>query len=94
MKQEYRREGIGIALLNACETAVESWTTPIHDEVFAQVEEGNLQALEFFIRCGYQRLFVDDTCTKTVLDGALFMKEATVTKVMMRKILNEMGYFA
>ncbi|KAL7461056.1 hypothetical protein ACHAXS_001492, partial [Conticribra weissflogii] len=87
VKKDYRRSGIGVALLKACEESVRSWV-PFHDEVFAQVELENDCALEFFERCGYQILFDDPTCKRIVIDGTIFMKEATVTKVMMRKPLD------
>lgn len=86
VKREFRRNGIALALLNAIEADVKTWI-PIHDEVFAQVKEGNIPALEFFKKQGFTALFVDPTCTQIELDG-IFMKETTVSKVMTRKILH------
>mmetsp|Transcript_5138 Transcript_5138/g.9488 ORF Transcript_5138/g.9488 Transcript_5138/m.9488 type:complete len:302 (+) Transcript_5138:212-1117(+) len=87
VKKEYRRSGIGVALLKACEESVRSWV-PFHDEVFTQVEVENDRALRFFERCGYQKLFEDSTCKRIVIDGTIFIKEAPVTKIMLRKKLS------
>jgi len=61
---------------------------PFHDEVFTQVEVENDRALRFFERCGYQKLFEDSTCKRIVIDGTIFIKEAPVTKIMLRKKLS------
>lgn len=87
----YRRSGIAIALVHACEKAVRPWLG--HDEVFAQVEDNNAQALRLFRKCGYQPLFADPTCTKVILDDTLLAKEINVTKLMMRKILDDGNEF-
>ena len=85
--QEYRRKRIGKDLIKACEKAVQAWI-PMHDEVYAQVEEGNTSAINFFSECGYTMLFVDPLSKKVTLDGTLFPKESIVSKWMLRKILN------
>ncbi|KAL9178707.1 hypothetical protein ACHAXT_003838 [Thalassiosira profunda] len=85
VKPEHRRTGTGMALVKACGETVRQWLG--HDEIFAQVEENNTPALRLFERCGYSVLFADPTCTKVTLDGALFSEE-TVTKVLMRKLLD------
>ena len=85
VKREYRQSGVGIALVQACEKAVQLW--PGYDEIFAQVEDGNAKASHLFRKCGYQSLFADPTCTEVVLNSALFGKEVMVTKWMMRKML-------
>lgn len=86
VKQGYRRCGVGAALVDACEDAVRHW--PGEGEVFTQVDEDNIRAYELFRKCGYKQIFADPTCTEVTLDGA-FVKEITVTKRMMRKILSE-----
>ena len=86
VQPKYRRQGIGLDLVAACESAVQTWI-PRHDEVYSQVEEENTSALKLFKQCGYTSLFVDPTCTKTSLDGTLFAKSTTVSKVMLRKFL-------
>ncbi|KAL7539588.1 hypothetical protein ACHAXR_010201, partial [Thalassiosira sp. AJA248-18] len=92
VKQEYRRSGVGIALVRACEEAVHPWLG--NGEIFAQVDDDNTRAYDLFRKCGYQYLFSDPTCTKMILDGTLFAKETIVTKRMMRKILeNGEDYF-
>ena len=75
-----------MALVRACEETVRQWLG--HDEIFAQVEESNTAALRLFERCGYSILFADPTCTKVTLDGAL-LGEETVSKVLMRKLLDD-----
>ena len=87
----YRRSGIALALVHACENAVRPW--PGNDEVFAQVEDDNAHALRLFRKCGYQPLFADPTCTKMILDDTLLAKEINVTKLMMRKILDDGNEF-
>ena len=86
VKKEYRQSGIGLALLQACEKAVELW--PGCHEIFAQVELDNARAYNLFCKCGYQSLFADPTCSKVSLDNAFFVKEVKVTKWMMRKFLD------
>jgi ribosomal protein S18 acetylase RimI-like enzyme len=87
VKPEYRRNGIGLDLVNACEQAVQTWF-PKHEEVYAQVEEDNTSAIDLFRQCGYTSLFVDPTCTKVVLDDNLFGRQMTISKVMFRKFLS------
>ena len=87
VKPEYRRKGIGVELVNACERAIRNWI-PKHDEIYAQVEEDNTSALNLFSNCGYTSLFVDPTCTKVSLENNLFAKQTTVSKVMFRKFLS------
>ena len=72
--------------MKACEETVRQWLG--HDEIFAQVEESKTAARRLFERCGYSVLFADPTCTKVTLVGAPFGEE-TVTKVLMRKILDD-----
>lgn len=87
VKRGYRRSGIGAALVRECERTVERhWC---QDEIFTQVDEDNIDAYNLFRKRGYACLFADTTCTKVVLEGALFAKEVAVTKRMMRKILND-----
>jgi len=85
VKREYRRSGVGIALLHACEKAVQLW--PGQGEIFAQVGDDNSPAYNLFRRCGYQFLFADPTCMEMVLNDALFAKEVVMTKWTMRKFL-------
>lgn len=88
VKGEYRRSGVGIALLHACETAVHRLWGIGQDQIFAQVLEDNHRAYGLFVnKCGYQFLFEDPTCTEVVLDDTLFAKEVVVTKRMLRKFL-------
>eukprot|EP00804_Cyclotella_cryptica_P028125 CCRYP_010999-RA/>CCRYP_010999-RA protein AED:0.04 eAED:0.04 QI:521/1/1/1/1/1/2/73/165 len=84
---EYRRRGIGFDLVNACERAVQGWI-PKHDAIFAQVEEDNMSAFKLFRQAGYSALFTDPTSTKVTLDGTLFVREMTVSKVTLRKFLD------
>lgn len=86
VKKEYRQSGVGVALVHACEKDVQLW--PGNDEIFAQVDDANINAYQLFRKCGYQFLFADPTCIEVVLDGALFAKETMVTKRMMRKFLD------
>ena len=90
----YRRKGVGVQLVNACENAVQSWI-PKHEEIYAQVEEGNAPAINLFRQCGYTSLFVDPTCRKVTLDGTLFAENTIVSKIMLRKFLfnEDMQYF-
>lgn len=87
MRPDYRRNGIGVDLVIACERAVQTWI-PRHDEVYAQVEEDNTSAINLFSQCGYTSLFVDPTCSKVILDDNLFGKQTSVSKVMFRKFLS------
>lgn len=88
VKGEYRRSGVGIALVSACEEAVRSWPGVDGAEIFTQVDEDNNRAYNLFRKMGYQCLFADPTCTKVILSDALFVKDITITKLMMRKILD------
>lgn len=86
VEPNYRRQGLGLELVAACESAVQTWI-PRHDEVYTQVEGDNAAALNLFKQCSYTSLFIDPTCTKTSLDGTLFVKSTTVSKIMLRKFL-------
>ena len=88
VKEEYRRQGIGRALLEAVEKNVQTWIS-FHDDIFAQVEDGNLKAKEFFIdSSGYEVVFVDTDCKKDDLEGLAF-SQTQVTKLMLRKVLGD-----
>ncbi len=81
VKEEYRRQGVGKALLEACEQAMQTWI-PFHDDICAQVEEGNDKALQFFSNKGYEVLFTDKTCTKD-------FSRTNISKIMLsKKIVN------
>lgn len=82
----YRGKGIGVQLVHACENAMQSWI-PKHEEIYAQVEEGNVPAMNLFRQCGYTSLFVDPACKKVSLDGTLFAENTVVSKIMFRKFL-------
>ena len=85
----YRKCGVGIALIQACENAVVQLSRGGggYEEVFTQVDIDNTKAINLFRKCGYQDHFADPTCTKVVPDS-LFANETTVTKLMMRKMLD------
>lgn len=87
VKEEYRKCGVGIALIQACENAVQQLGRRGYDEVFTQVNVDNATAYKLFCKCGFQDHFSDTTCTQVVLYKSPFPSEATVTKLMMRKIL-------
>ena len=87
VKEGYRKCGVGIALIQACENAVVQLSRG-YDEVFTQVESGNVKAYNLFRKCGYQDHFTDPACTIVALDTSPFASETTVTKLMMRKILS------
>jgi ribosomal protein S18 acetylase RimI-like enzyme len=81
VKKEYRRQGVGKALLDACEQAMQTWI-PFHDDICAQVEEGNDKALQFFSNTGYEVLFTDKSCTKD-------FSRTNISKMMLsKKIVN------
>lgn len=88
----YRRRGIGLDLVSACECAVQGWI-PKHDAIFAQVEEDNVSAFKLFGLCGYKALFTDPTSTKVSLDATLFVREIPVSKVTLRKFLDNDANF-
>jgi ribosomal protein S18 acetylase RimI-like enzyme len=77
VKKEYRRQGVGKALLDACEQAIQTWI-PFHDDICAQVEEGNDKALQFFSNSGYEVLFTDKSCTKD-------FSRTNISKMMLSK---------
>lgn len=85
VKEEYRRQGVGKALLEACEKNVQTWI-PLHDHLFAQVEDGNTEARDFFINRGYEVVFSDTDCKKDDLEGLAF-RQTKITKFMLRKVL-------
>jgi len=85
VRQNYRRSGVGTALVHACEQAVKLWQG--HDEIFVQIGDDNIQSYRLFLKCGYQFLFADPTCHKVTLDDIFFAREVTVTKSMLRKFL-------
>jgi ribosomal protein S18 acetylase RimI-like enzyme len=85
VKEQYRRQGVGKALLETCERNVQTWI-PFHDDVFAQVEDGNSKARDFFINCGYEVVFSDTDCKKDDLEGLAF-RQSKITKFMLRKVL-------
>ena len=86
VKEEYRRQGVGKALLEACEQNVQTWI-PFHDDIFAQVEDGNLKAKEFFMDNNFKVVYSDDDCKKDDLEGLAF-SQTTITKFMLRKVLD------
>jgi len=85
VNEEYRRQGVGKALLEACEQNVQTWI-PFHDDIFAQVEDGNLKAKEFFMDNNFKVVYSDDDCKKDDLEGLAF-SQTTITKFMLRKVL-------
>eukprot|EP00984_Skeletonema_dohrnii_P017907 scaffold8250_cov118-Skeletonema_dohrnii-CCMP3373.AAC.8 len=86
VKEEYRRQGVGKALLEACEQNAQTWI-PFHDDIFAQVEESNLKAKEFFMDNNFKVVYSDDDCKKDDLEGLAF-SQTTITKFMLRKVLD------
>mmetsp|Transcript_25520 Transcript_25520/g.51183 ORF Transcript_25520/g.51183 Transcript_25520/m.51183 type:complete len:254 (-) Transcript_25520:33-794(-) len=86
VKEEYRRQGVGKALLEACEQNVQTWI-PFHDDIFVQVEDGNLKANEFFMDNNFKVVYSDDDCKKDDLEGLAF-SQTTITKFMLRKVLD------
>ncbi len=88
VKEGYRECGVGMALIQACENAVVQLSRGYCDEVFTQVESGNVKAYNLFRKCGYQDHVTDPTCTIVALDKSPFARETTVTKLMMRKIMS------
>ncbi|KAL3808000.1 hypothetical protein ACHAXA_011162 [Cyclostephanos tholiformis] len=87
VQRGYRRFGIGAALVRECERTVRRcWG---QDEIFAQVDEDNIDAYNLFRKCGFACLFTDRTCTKVLLNDVLLTKQVAVTKRMMRKILKD-----
>jgi GNAT superfamily N-acetyltransferase len=94
VKQEYRRCGVGTALVHACEDDVRHWPITAsaavgHDmrEIVTQIDVDNRHSYDLFRKCGYHCHFTDRTCTNVTLDDVLFTKEITVPKHIMRKIL-------
>eukprot|EP00985_Skeletonema_marinoi_P020558 scaffold12278_cov90-Skeletonema_marinoi.AAC.1 len=86
VKEEYRRQGIGKVLLEACEQNVQTWI-PFHDDIFVQVEDGNFKAKEFFMDNNFKVVYSDDNCKKDDLEGLAF-SQTTITKFMLRKVLD------
>ena len=88
VRADYRKCGVGMSLVQACEEDVQS-SWPGYDEVFTQVEVENTKAYQLFQKCGYHLMFNDSTCTKIVLhDSTILPKEMIITKPLMRKILD------
>eukprot|EP00986_Skeletonema_menzelii_P019737 scaffold29029_cov166-Skeletonema_menzelii.AAC.4 len=86
VKEEYRRQGVGKALLEAVQQNVQTWI-PYHDDIYAQVEEDNLKAKEFFVGNNFEVVFADNDCKKDDLEGLTF-RQTTITKFMLRKALD------
>lgn len=86
VKKEYRRQGVAKALLEAVEQNVQTWI-PFHDDIYAQVEEDNLKAKEFFTGNNFEVVYADDDCKKDDLEGLTF-RQTTITKFMLRKVLD------
>lgn len=84
--ETYRRQGVGKALLEAVEENVQTWI-PFHDDIFAQVEAGNLNAKEFFIGNNFEVVFIDRDSKKDDIEGLAF-SQTTITKLMLRKSLD------
>ncbi len=84
--EKYRRQGVGKALLEAVEENVQTWI-PFHDDIFAQVEADNLNAKEFFIGNNFEIVFIDRDCKKDDIEGLGF-SQSTITKLMLRKVLD------
>ena len=86
VKEAYRRQGVGKALLEAVQQNVQTWI-PFHDDIYAQVEEDNLKAKEFFVGNNFEGVFADNDCKKDDLEGLTF-RQTTITKFMLRKTLD------
>ena len=84
VKEGYRKCGVGIALIQACENAVVQFSRGGCDEVFTQVESGNSKAYNLFRKCGYQDHFTDPTCTIVALDISPFASKEIASTPMLR----------
>lgn len=79
-----RRQGIGRALVQACEHLVQnSWG---FDELILQVEDTNQQARKLYRELGYVDLYTDATGRKYELSG-MSIKNVRINKVTLRKPL-------
>ncbi len=79
-----RRQGIGRALVQACEELVQnSWG---FDELILQVEDTNQQARKLYRELGYVDLYTDATGRKYELSG-MSIKNVRINKVTLRKPL-------
>uniref|UniRef100_A0A7S2SL13 N-acetyltransferase domain-containing protein n=1 Tax=Eucampia antarctica TaxID=49252 RepID=A0A7S2SL13_9STRA len=91
VKEEARKSGVGSRLVEACESAVLSWSPPMasreHSELVLQVEESNINAQAFYEKKGYKVLFADPSCRRLDSSGFL-LKKVRTTKICFRKDLN------
>lgn len=78
-----RRQGIGRALVQACEEMVQKWG---YDELILQVEDANEDARRLYRQLGFEDLYTDATGRKYELSG-MSIRSVRINKVSMRKQL-------
>ena len=84
VSQIARKSGIGSKLLKACEDhVVRKWEM---NEIVLEVEDYNVNALEFYSKRGYQIMFSDPASRRFDV-GGLFLRKVRCTREILRKSL-------
>mmetsp|Transcript_9416 Transcript_9416/g.26443 ORF Transcript_9416/g.26443 Transcript_9416/m.26443 type:complete len:322 (+) Transcript_9416:111-1076(+) len=85
VREDARKSGVGSALVDACEDAIQQWPRQ-YSEIVLQVEDQNQLARKFYEKRGYTALFADPACRRFDTNG-LILRRVPTTKVAMRKLL-------
>ena len=85
VREDARKSGVGSALVDMCEDAIQQWPRQ-YSEIVLQVEDENKLARKFYEKRGYTALFADPACRRFDTNG-LILRRVPTTKVAMRKLL-------
>ena len=85
VREDARKSGVGSALVDMCEDAIQQWPRQ-YSEIVLQVEDENTLARKFYEKRGYTALFADPACRRFDTNG-LILRRVPTTKVAMRKLL-------
>jgi ribosomal protein S18 acetylase RimI-like enzyme len=85
VRKDSRKYGIGSKLLDACEQHVQQcWQM---NEIILEVEDYNIQALEFYRKRGYDVLFSDPASRRYDVQG-LWLRKVRCRRDVMRKVFH------
>jgi len=88
VKKEFRKSGVGSALIECCENAAANTWDRRYSEVILEVEKDNLLAQKFYEKRGYRALFTDPACRRYDT-SSLFLRQVRTSKICYRKSLDQ-----